>query len=50
MDYKSNWEVTVQSDLQKSEGWNPDVYLPVLEECSAGAFEGKAPVSEATQQ
>lgn len=42
--------VTVQEDLHKSEGWNPAVYLSVLEKCLAGASEGKAPVSEGMYQ
>lgn len=50
MDCKNNSVVTVQSDLQKREGWNPAEYLPVLEKCLAGAFEGKAPGFEAVQQ
>lgn len=41
--------VTVQSDLRKSNGWYPAVYLPVPEQCLDGAFEDKAPVSEAME-
>lgn len=39
--------VTVQSDLQKRERWNPARYLSILEKCLAGVFEGEAPISEA---
>lgn len=34
--------VTVQSNLQKSKGWNPAVSLPELEKYFAGAFQSKA--------